>query len=96
MKKIHILALMILSLFMLTGCHENKQYRIGVSQCSQDDWRAKMNDEINREIMFHPEAVVEIRSGDDNNDKQIADIRYFMDNDFDIIIAAYSGNKRSI
>ena len=88
MKKIHILALMILSLFMLTGCHENKQYRIGVSQCSQDDWRAKMNDEINREIMFHPEAVVEIRSGDDNNDKQIADIRYFMDNDFDIIIAA--------
>ncbi|MDE5650154.1 MAG: substrate-binding domain-containing protein, partial [Duncaniella sp.] len=59
-----------------------------MSQCSQDDWRKKMNDEINREIMFHPEAVVEIRSADDSNDKQIADIRYFMDNDFDIIIAA--------
>ncbi len=75
-------------LLPLVGCSEEKHYRIGISQCSQDDWRRKMNDEIYREIMFHPEAEVEIRSADDNNMKQIADIRYFMDNDFDIIIAA--------
>lgn len=77
-------------LMMLTvaGCQEEKHYRIGISQCSQDDWRRKMNDEINREIMLHPEAEVEIRSADDSNDKQIADIRYFVDNGFDIIIAA--------
>ena len=77
-----------LMLLPLIGCREEKHYRIGISQCSQDDWRRKMNDEINREIMFHPEAEVEIRSADDSNEKQIADIRYFMDNDFDIIIAA--------
>lgn len=77
-----------LLLFTASGCKEEPHFRIGVSQCSQDDWRNKMNDEINREIMFHPEAEVEIRSADDNNEKQIADIRYFMDNDFDIIIAA--------
>nr|WP_305152338.1 substrate-binding domain-containing protein [uncultured Duncaniella sp.] len=47
-----------------------------------------MNDEINREIMFHEDAVVEIRSADDNNAKQIEDIRYFVDNDFDIIIVS--------
>jgi hypothetical protein len=47
-----------------------------------------MNEEIQREIMFHPEATVEIRSADDSNEKQIADIRYFADNGFDIIIAA--------
>ncbi|WP_304962541.1 substrate-binding domain-containing protein, partial [uncultured Muribaculum sp.] len=64
------------------------KYRIGVSQCSNDDWRTKMNEEIQREIMFHPEATVEIRSADDSNEKQIADIRYFADNGFDIIIAA--------
>ena len=75
-------------LFFLSGCREEKHYRIGISQCSQDDWRRKMNDEINREIMFHPEAEVEIRSADDSNEKQIADIRYFADNGFDIIIAA--------
>lgn len=74
--------------FMLAGCREEKVWSIGVSQCSRDDWRSKMNDEINREIMFHKDAVVEIRSADDDNEKQIADIRYFADNGFDIIIAA--------
>lgn len=70
------------------GCSQPKTYKIGVSQCSQDDWRKKMNDEIQREMMFHSDAKVEIRSADDSNEKQIADIRYFADNDFDIIIAA--------
>ena len=80
----------LLSAVLLTmfGCSDNKVYKIGVSQCSQDDWRMKMNDEINREIMFHEDAVVEIRSADDNNAKQIEDIRYFVDNDFDIIIVS--------
>ena len=75
-------------LFTLSGCEESKVYKIGVSQCSQDDWRAKMNDEINREIMFHEDAAVEIRSADDNNAKQIEDIRYFVKNKFDIIIVS--------
>lgn len=73
---------------LLTGCTEKKVYKIGVSQCSQDDWRSKMNDEINREIMFHEDAVVEIRSADDSNEKQIRDIRYFANNDFDILIVS--------
>ena len=72
----------------LIGCTESKVYKIGVSQCSQDDWREKMNDEINREILFHEDAVVEIRSADDSNEKQINDIKYFVDNDFDIIIVS--------
>lgn len=72
----------------VAACHEEKVYKIGVSQCSQDDWRMKMNDEINREVMFHENVAVEIRSADDSNQKQIDDIRYFADNGFDIIIAA--------
>lgn len=88
MNKI-ILCLIGLFLMMTSlGCREEKHYRIGISQCSEDDWRRKMNDEIYREVMFHPEAEVEIRSADDSNEKQIADIRYFVDNGFDIIIAA--------
>ena len=70
------------------GCTENRTYKIGVSQCSSDDWRMKMNDEINREIMLHEDAEVEIRSADDNNDRQIEDIRYFADNGFDILIVS--------
>lgn len=75
-------------LLILSGCTESRPYKIGVSQCSQDDWRMKMNDEINREIMFHEDATVEIRSADDSNAKQIADIKYFVDNNFDIIIVS--------
>lgn len=76
------------ALLILAGCSEGKVYKIGVSQCSQDDWRMKMNDEIDREIMFHEDAEVEIRSADDSNEKQIKDIRYFVDNGFDIIIVS--------
>ncbi len=73
----------------LSGCSDSgRVYRIGVSQCSQDDWRSKMNDEIDREIMFHDDAVVEIRSADDDNLRQAGDIRYFADNGFDIIIVS--------
>ncbi|MDE5848569.1 MAG: substrate-binding domain-containing protein, partial [Muribaculaceae bacterium] len=77
-----------LSLILLSGCKEEKTYKIGVSQCSQDDWRMKMNDEIQREIMYHEDATVEVRSADDNSRKQIDDIRYFVDNGFDIIIVS--------
>ncbi len=72
----------------LAGCNKTPAYRIGVSQCSQDDWRMKLNDEIHREIMLYDDAVVEIRSADDSNEKQIEDIKYFVENDFDIIIVS--------
>ncbi len=83
-----IIVASLLCLLCLLGCKEDKVYKIGVSQCSQDDWRTKMNDEINREIMYHEDAEVEIRSADDNSQKQIEDIRYFVKNGFDIIIVS--------
>ena len=70
------------------GCREEKTYKIGISQCSSDDWRSKANDEIMREAMMHENVTVEIRSADDSSAKQIEDIRYFADNGFDIIVAA--------
>ena len=79
--------IMILML-LAVGCHNEERYKIGISQCSDDDWRRKMNGEILREMMFHPEAQVEIRSANDDNAKQIADLEYFVNNHFDIIIVA--------
>lgn len=84
----HYIPALFLLIILLAGCSQNRPYRIGVSQCSQDDWRTKMNEEINREVMFHEDAEVEIRSADDSNEKQIKDIRYFADNGFDIIIVS--------
>lgn len=60
--------------------------RVGVSQCSAESWRWKTNDEIEREALFHNTSV-EIRSADDKNERQIADIRHFIDEGVDIIIA---------
>ncbi len=81
--------LSVVILTSLSGCADREPvYRIGVSQCSSDDWREKMNGEINREAMFHHDIEVEIRSAEDSSEKQIADLRYFAENDFDIIIAA--------
>ena len=88
MKRHLLIPLLAMACLLCASCHREKTYRIGVSQCSADDWRNKMNEEIMREMMFHPEATVEIRSADDSNEKQIADIRYFRDNGFDIILAA--------
>lgn len=88
MKNSIYFLLSLLFVCLLCGCHEKKTFRIGVSQCSSDDWRNKCNDEIQREIMFHPEASVEIRSADDSNEKQADDIRYFVRNHFDIIICS--------
>lgn len=90
MKFTKIISLCFFAVVVLSfaGCTDSKTYKIGVSQCSQDDWRMKMNDEIEREIMFHEDALVEIRSADDNSQKQISDIRYFADNGFDIIIVS--------
>lgn len=82
--------LSIISLLLLAtvGCSRQPTLKIGVSQCSDDDWRAKMNGEILREMMFHPEATVEILSAGDDSRTQISQIEYFIDNGFDIILVA--------
>ncbi|MDE7160620.1 MAG: substrate-binding domain-containing protein [Muribaculaceae bacterium] len=83
--------LLLMSVIILSGgCSEKKEatWRIGVSQCSDDIWRTKMNDEIYREVLFHPEVDVEIRTADDDNARQIADIEHFIEEGVDVIIAA--------
>ncbi|WP_456086690.1 hybrid sensor histidine kinase/response regulator transcription factor [Parabacteroides sp.] len=88
MYRIFLYSFLPLLLLVGYGCTQSKVYKIGVSQCSQDDWRTKMNEEISREIMSHEDAIVEIRSANDDNAKQIEDIRYFVQNDFDILIVS--------
>lgn len=67
---------------------EKDIYKIGVSQCSYDAWRDRMNEEIYLEMLFHEDASVGILTANDDNEKQISDIKYFIDNDYDIIIVA--------
>ncbi|MDE5790083.1 MAG: substrate-binding domain-containing protein [Muribaculaceae bacterium] len=81
--------LTIIILVISFGCSPDKKekdYRIGISQCSSDPWRWQTNDEIQREMLFHDNVSVEIRSADDISARQISDIKYFIDNNFDLII----------
>ena len=83
------LLFILLPVAFLSSCDTSvKVYRVGVSQCSDDDWRRKMNGELRREEMFFDDIDLEIRSADDSNEKQIADIRYFISNGFDAIIVS--------
>lgn len=89
MKLSHFSALFIMSL-LLTSCSygEDEIFHIGVSQCSQDAWREKMNSEMQREAMLSHEISLEIRSADDDSHKQKEDIYYFIDKKVDLLIVS--------
>ena len=76
-------------LLLLTGCWDKTpRYRIGVSQCSDDEWRQQMNNEILREALFYEGTEVYIRSTKDNSRQQIQDIRNLIDRGIDLLIVA--------
>lgn len=88
MKKLSILFSAFLILLFAGSCHHKKTYKIGISQCSSDDWRAKMNQEIQLEALLHDDIEVEIRSAHDDSQKQIEDLEYFASKGFDVIVVA--------
>lgn len=81
-------ALFFLLSILISCSEEHPDYVIGVSQCSDDEWRAAMNKEILREALFYPGLKVEIRSAHDDNALQIEDIRYFASKGVDLLIVA--------
>ena len=88
MKK-HLLFLILCLMGILTSCSQkHTRYYIGVSQCSDDEWRHKMNHEIVREALFYDGVEVEIRTAKDNSRNQIEDINYFIDRKVDLLIVA--------
>ena len=73
----------------LIGCSSHRpspQYRIGVSQCSDDAWRQRMNYELQRELIFHPELSLHIRQASDNSDTQCQQIDSFIAERVDLLI----------
>lgn len=89
-KSRFILYVLLLAELCLVSCtnRELRTYHIGVSQCSDDEWRNKMNTEMLREALFYDGLEVEIRSANDDNRTQITDIQYFIDKKVDLLIVA--------
>lgn len=87
MKQFFALCLFFLLLF--SSCSQkDEHYLIGVSQCSEDEWRTQMNKEIIREALFYPQAEVEIKTAKDDNRKQIEDIKQFIREGVDLLVVA--------
>ena len=82
------LPLLVLLALLLSACSTKKSYFIGVSQCSEDSWRTKMNSEIRRESYLYDNVRVEFASAKDDNRVQIAQIEHFIEQGADLIIVS--------
>lgn len=82
--------LQIICLVMIVAACGGKQstYVIGVSQCSEDIWRDKQNRELMIGGYVDDRVELEFLSADDNDQKQIDQIRHFINKKVDLLIVA--------
>ncbi len=85
-KKVHIV-LCFVGLLVLAGCNRNtKKYVIGVSQCSEDIWRNKLNNELLMETYQHKDIELIFASAKDNDKLQTEQIEKFIQRGVDLLI----------
>lgn len=83
-----LLSLLFLSAPFQSCSNGKKKYVIGVSQCSEDIWRDKLNNEMRDAMYVHDNVEVSIKSADDVDEKQAEQINRFIDDGVDILIVA--------
>lgn len=87
----HILTIsasLLLLLSLCTGCRREQVYRIGVSQCLDDAWRQKMNQEMARELLLHPDLTLYNRIAYGSSELQCAQIDSFIRERVDLLIVS--------
>ena len=76
-------------ILLLTACSKQEpKYVIGVSQCSEDIWRDKLNDELQTGTYFHDGVELRFASADDSDEKQIEQIHQFIKDGINLLIVA--------
>lgn len=91
MKRYNLWALYLIYILCgaMSSCsHREPHFRIGVSQCSDDEWRHQMNSEMAREALFYDGVEIDIRTVKDDNAQQENDIRQFIKEGVDLLIVA--------
>lgn len=89
MKTRHILLTLFSIAIAICSCSERKgKYIIGVSQCSDDVWRSKMNSELRIAAFYYNDIDLRIVSADDNAQRQIKQINGFADEGVDLLIVS--------
>ncbi len=81
--------LSLLLLVFLVACSPNeKRYRIGVSQCSDDIWRDKQNSELRIGAYCHDNVELRFASAYDSDERQIQQIDSLIASGIDLLIVA--------
>ncbi len=91
MRKVSNIPLIaLLFLLFCVGCsHRPQEYRIGVSQCLDDAWRQKMNEEMERELLLYPNMTISHRRiAYGSNELQCAQIDSFIQERIDLLIVS--------
>ena len=78
-----------LSIILLAACKGNtKQYVIGVSQCSMDIWRSKLNRELKMGEYLNDSLSIILASANDDSQKQAQQIDEFVNQGVDLLIVS--------
>ena len=89
MRKLIIL-LTLFALLVLNGCTGDgkRHYVIAVSQCSEDTWREKLNEELRIAALYYNNVDLRIKSAYDDVKLQTEQIDRFVDEGVDLLIVA--------
>lgn len=82
------LCLALVTMLLAACSKERPRYVIGVSQCSEDIWRHKLNDELRMGTYFHDGVELRLASADDSDERQIAQIDSLVQSGIDLLIVA--------
>ncbi len=77
---------MVVALFLASCTPQTKKYVIGVSQCSEDIWRDKLNAELKTGEYLNDSIVVKLASSNDDNVLQNKQVNQFIDEGVDLLI----------
>lgn len=85
-RKLHLI-IYVAIIVLLTGCAQQpKKFVIGVSQCSEDIWRDKLNNELKMGEYLNDSLIVKLASSNDNNVLQNKQVNQFIDEGVDLLI----------
>lgn len=87
MKSLRIIASAVI-LFSVAACRLDKEYVIGVSQCSEDLWRDEINKELRMEAMLRQDITLIIKSVKDDSGQQIEDIKELVAEGVDLLVVS--------
>ncbi len=77
-----------LVVLLTAGCtnHAKPRFVIGVSQCSEDIWRDKLNDELKTGEYLNDSIIVKLASSNDDNVLQNKQVNQFIDEGVDLLV----------